>query len=334
MNDAPLLLTDPILPQPKARRRSVGARFWTMIFGLMAATGAMVAFAVYEGEFETQPRNIPFTELARMVDQAAAYAETETVATLDRHLDAVFEPVYSGIPTYADFHYSVLGEYTLLTEAALGRVSSSLEERLFNGFQPRIEASVSAMDVQFDTAYADALSQELSQTLGNADLRFLSEPTRLALDNAKSRASVGKPINLALSFLGARAGMQVVKVVTRTLGRKVLLSIGRKTAAKTAARGTGIGSGAGAGAAIGSVLGPPGAVAGGIIGGVASWLAVDYAVISIDEYFNRAEFEAELKALVDTERDAMRTVLLGQIADKRAEVSLAGRTPEEILAAN
>ena len=331
MSDAPLLLTNPILPPAPAARGRVGSGFWTLIFGLMAVTGALVAFAVWKGEFQTQPRTIPFTELARMVDDAAAYAETETVATVDRHLDAVFEPVYAGIPTYADFHYSVLGEYTLLTEAALGRVSSSLEDRLFNGFQPRIEASVSALDVQFDRAYSQALNAQLSDTLGNADLRFLTEPTRVALDDAKSRASVGKPISLALGILGARAGMQAVKVVTRALGRKVLLSIGRKTVAKTAARGTGIGSGAGAGAAIGAILGPPGAVAGGIIGGVASWIAVDYAVISIDEYFNRAEFETELETLINTEREALRTVLLSQIAEKRADVSLAGRTPEEIL---
>lgn len=334
MHDAPLLLTDPILPAAPAVQRRAGGGFWTLIFGLIATTAAMVVYAVWQGEFETQPRTIPFTELARMVDEAAAYAESETVATVDRHLDAVFDPVYAGIPTYADFHYSVLGEYTLLTEAALGRVSASLEERLFDGFQPRIEASVSALDVQFDSAYSQALNTQLSDTLGNADLRFLTEPARVALDDAKTRASVGKPISLALGLLGARAGVQVVKVVTRTLGRKVLLSIGRKTVAKTAARGTGIGSGAGAGAAIGAILGPPGAVAGGIIGGVASWIAVDYAVISIDEYFNRAEFETELRTLVATERDALRTVLLGQIAAKRADVSLAGRTPEAILASN
>lgn len=174
----------------------------------------------------------------------------------------------------------------------------------------------------------------MAATLGNADLRFLTEPARVALDDAKSRASVGKPIGLALGILGARAGVQVVKVVSRALGRKVLIAIGRKTVAKTAARGTGIGSGAGAGAAIGAILGPPGAVAGGIIGGVATWFAVDYAVISIDEYFNRTEFEAELRVLIDEERNALRTVLLGQIAAKRSDVTLAGRTPESILNPN
>ncbi len=331
MHYAPLLLRNPVLPPAAAARGRAGSGFWTLIFGLITMTGAMVAFAVWNGEFQTQPRTIPFTELARMVDDAAANAETETIATLDRHLDAAFAPVYAGIPVYADFHYSVLGEYTLLTEAALGRVSSSLEQRLFHGFQPRIEASVDALNIQFDRAYSQALSAELSDTLGTADLRFLSEPARITLEDAKSRATVSKPINLALSILGARAGVRVVKVITRTLSRKVLVSIGRKTAAKAAARGTGIGSGAGAGAAAGAIFGPPGAVAGGIIGGVASWIAVDYAVISIDAYFNRAEFEIELRTLVDVERDALRSVLLAQIAEKRANIRLAGRTPDEIL---
>ena len=335
MNDSPLVLENPVhLPSaPDGRgKRRVGGPFWALIAALMLLTIGLTGFGIWRGDFEPQRRVIPLQEIAALVDEAAARAETATIAQVDTHLDLLFGPVDAAIPGYADFHYSVLGEYTQLAQLATGQVGDALEERLFGGFQERLDRAVASLEGQFNATYEQELSAELSNALGNAELRFLTEGTQIALSDASARASTGKPISLVLGVAGARVGMQAVKIVSRAVARKLLLSIGRKTAAKTATRGSGAGGAAGVGAAISAPLGPIGAAVGGAGGFIVGWLATDYAVIKLDELFNREEFEAELRTMISEERDALRTVLIAQISSKRQEISLAGRTPAHIIA--
>ena len=46
-------------------------------------------------------------------------------------LDAAYQPAYHAVPEYADYHYSVWGEYAELGTAAIGDVGAKLEEMLF-----------------------------------------------------------------------------------------------------------------------------------------------------------------------------------------------------------
>ncbi|MFT5365034.1 MAG: hypothetical protein ACI9VX_002673, partial [Dinoroseobacter sp.] len=82
----------------------------------------------------------------------------------------------------------------------------------------------------------------------------------------------------------------------------------------------------------GAPLGPIGAAVGGAGGFIVGWLATDYAVIKLDELFNREEFEAEIRAMIGAERAALRTILIAQIESKRSDITLAGRTPAQIVA--
>ena len=86
------------------------------------------------------------------------------------------------------------------------------------------------------------------------------------------------------------AGKGLVKGAV-SLWMKLLVKFGIKTAAK----GGGALAAAGAGTVSCSFLGL-GAVACGLVAGAATWFAVDKLVVEVDEYMNRAEFEAELKA--------------------------------------
>ena len=52
-------------------------------------------------------------------------------------LDAAYQPAYDAIPIYADYHYSVWGEYAELGTAAIGDVGAHMEELLFGGLEPR-----------------------------------------------------------------------------------------------------------------------------------------------------------------------------------------------------
>jgi hypothetical protein len=331
MSDAPLILTDPVRPGRVQKAVPTGRGFWALVAAMVVATLGLTTWGALDGRFETQRRVIPFAEIAALVDEAAARAETATVAQVDAELDAIFAPVEAAIPAYADFHYSVLGEYTQLAQLATGQVGAALEERLFGGFQERLDGALGTLEGTFAATYASALEADMAEVLGNAEIRFLTEGTRIALADAQARASATKPISLVLGVAGATAGRQAVKVVTAAVARKLLLSIGRKTAAKTATRGTGAGGAAGVGAAAGAVFGPVGAAIGGAGGFIVGWVTTDYVVIKLDELMNRDEFETELRAMIAEERAALRTVLIAQVAAKRDEITLAGRTPDAVL---
>jgi len=84
---------------------------------------------------------------------------------IDSVLEDVYLPVYKAIPPYADFHYSVLGEYTELTEAARGQMSEALYERLFNGFEERLSGAVGLLDMRFVEAYLNAVKEKFESEI-------------------------------------------------------------------------------------------------------------------------------------------------------------------------
>ena len=53
-----------------------------------------------------------------------------------------------------------------------------------------------------------------------------------------------------------------------------------------------------------------------VVGGAAAWVATDAAIISLDEYFNRDEFEAELRQLIDEDRARKTQAIEAALADK------------------
>ena len=78
-------------------------------------------------------------------------------------------------------------------------------------------------------------------------------------------------------------------------------------------------AGAGGGALLCSWSGPGAAVC-GVIGGAAAWLLADAAVIGIDEFFNREEFESQLRMILDEDRAQRRDQFSAALAKKAAAI--------------
>lgn len=55
----------------------------------------------------------------------------QTNAAIERQIDKAFAPVYERIPAFLDWHYSIVGQYTELGQAALGALEEAIESRLF-----------------------------------------------------------------------------------------------------------------------------------------------------------------------------------------------------------
>lgn len=313
--------------------------FWATVLLLAGGTiGLYIATALQDartpredqeeavGDVDPAPVEIPQTTWEQLFRDAARQALDATSPEIEVTLDEVYAPVYAAIPKYADFHYSVLGEYTELASAALGQMSSEIEERLFSGFQDRLREAGRQLDDTYFQEYLAALEDlavdALPERSGNDPL---GPVTQKVLQDVIDRALITAPVATVAAGI---AGSGAIKVLATGLAKKLATKVAAKAASKGAAKGTSTLMGVGTGAALCSWSGP-GAIVCGVAGGAVAWFGADAIVVSIDEYFNRDEFEAELRALVDEDR-AEKESLLRQALERKADALGAASSSESV----
>lgn len=296
---------------PGPQRRGIGFWFWGTILVLIAVTAVLVLLALLRPVPE--PAQISFTqEQMNRIDAGAQMAGHKAIAdNLDTALDQMFMPVYAGVPAYADFHYSVWGQYVELLAAGretLGleeEVGSLLRQHLFDGFETRHAEQITHLHGLYQQAVMDHFGEEAERIEAETG-QPLPEAARLAMQDAQQRMMLTVP---AAATGSAAANVAVIAIV-KPIAKKVVAATAAKAAAKGIGKAGGIGGAATGGAIAGSFFGPVGTVVGGVGGAVVGWLAVDYAVVRLDEYFNRDEFEAELTAAIDEQKALMRDYIL------------------------
>ena len=69
----------------------------------------------------------------------------------------------------------------------------------------------------------------------------------------------------------------------------------------------------------------PGAAACGVVGAVAAWLVTDAVIINLDEYFNRDEFEAELRQIIGEDRAEKKLLLEAALKEKAIIMDAAAK---------
>ena len=210
-------------------------------------------------------------------------------------LSGVYTPVYAAIPDYADFHYSLVGQYTELTLALQGELNDGLRERIFDGFEQRLGNSLANLDRQFAEEYKNRAYAKIQDATGKEDSEF--ELGQTVLDDAVNRAAVSFPLAGAASIVGSGG----LKALGAGMATKIGTTLATKFGIKTAAKGGAVLAGGGTGVAVCSWGGPL-AIACGMGGAVTAWFLADSVIINIDEYLNRDDFEAELRALIDEQR--------------------------------
>lgn len=308
----------------------LGFLFLSLLLVLFAYRGAQISIREAEEAASRIEAELPppvFEAPEGLVGEWASYAaERATSAAseeLRERLDEVFAPVHAAVPAYADFHYSVLGEYIELSEAAMRSVSSSMQERLFEGFDPRLEEALSHVaQVYSSTFHAEMQEQAEADRIAFDEKAIMGQATRLAIEDTVARARVGLPADI----VAASAGAVGAKAAAAALGKALVKGL-TKIAAKSAAKPLGIGSAAAAGAAAGSAGGPPGALLGGLIGATLGWFTMDYAIVKIDELISREDFEADLHRLIDEEKEVLAVQIEEALKGRIGKVQ--GQTIEE-----
>ena len=296
--------------------------FWLTVCILAFATLALAALGSFRS---TEPAPMPSvevnpTKLEKLLSDSAIAAKEIIEPNIVSLLDTVYDPAYDAIPEYADFHYSLLGEYIELTEALTGQMSDALYERLFDGFEQRLANVASIIDQKYVEEYQRYLQERIAVQTSQEGISLpLGQVTNAVLQDAMARAQTTLPLAAAAAGI---VGSGSIKLIAATIAKKLAAKIAAKASAKGLAKGGGLLTGAGGGALLCAWSGP-GAVVCGIVGGTAAWFITDAAIINIDEYYNREDFEAELRAIIDEDRAEKHKVLVAALQQKAAAMDAA-----------
>ena len=229
--------------------------------------------------------------LKTVLEEANIIAADMVKRQISPMLDTAYQPAYDAIPMYADIHYSVWGEYAELGAAAIGDVGVKLEETLFGGLGPRLESVGGELDQVFNTAFQASLEQEKDRIEGSA--ASLGPLTEIAFADAQRRMFVTVPVGTA-AITGTKA---IAAVIAKKIGAKLAAKAALKAGGKWALVGTTAG-----GAAALCAWSGPGAGLCAAAGGIGAWLVADYGIVKLDEYWNRDDFESELRKMIDEQK--------------------------------
>lgn len=305
---------------------SLSRWFWGTIFVLLCATvlltvlaekrkGEVVADLASAKSPDTRGELFPST-LDTILTEANKMALREVTRTIHSVLENAYKPVYHAIPAYADFHYSLRGEYLELTEAALGNLSGKLQEKLFSGLAERLDDAALTLDAHFEETFRNQLKVNLANVQSGMPAgESLGPLTQTVIEGAKARIMVTAPVAGVAAVGGAASIKAASAVIAKKLGAKIALKVAAKGGAKLGAAAAGFGTGA----AICSWAGPV-AVVCAAGGATLFWASTDIAVIKLDEIFNRDEFETELRLLIDEDKAARRVLLENAIIERAAAV--------------
>lgn len=257
-----------------------------------------------------QPIEMSAGKLHASLSVANQRAVAEAKALIPSVLEEAYRPVYAGIPVYADFHYSVWGQYAELSAAAIGDVGSKLQETLFDGFDSRLEKVALDLDAVFNEAYLASVEEEI--TAATRDGSSIGNLTRTAITDSRERMMVTAPVATA----AAAATGVTTKAASAAIAKNMAAKLAVKAAAKTGGKWAAASAAAGSGALLCSWTGP-GAALCAAAGGVGAWVAADYGIVRIDEYWNRADFEADLRSMID-EQKTQHSAALERAIDSRS----------------
>lgn len=226
------------------------------------------------------------------------------------------------VPRFADWHYSLQGEYARLLHAALGDLPHFMAERMLEhvfepaGVSASLEAWVADLDrglerelrdgaLEANRLLARMVREQAVEPTDTLELRVVERRTLGADLSARLEPRLGlAPEDLARQGVAASTGALAGALAMKKLGLATAGKLGLKAAGGALA---GSGGGAVTGAALcgASVVAAPlaagCALVGGIVAGIGTWMLVDKGVLETEEYLRRAAFETELREAIRLE---------------------------------
>jgi len=279
---------------------------------------------------DPEARAALLTALSDDLDRARLRATESAAKRIDTELDSLFARIAPGVDAYLDWYFTVIGEYERLAALATGGfldlMGEQLERHLFldTRFAEQLEgldAAIQRESTRTLTDAAERLDQEAGARVASAPCAFagldlaslgtavlgLSALGDLERDGlrAATAAGGGAAAAVATKMLAKQTGAAVAAKLTAKKGFQAAAGLAGKVAAK---KGGSILLSAAGGAALCSPGGPAAAIC-GIVAGAAAWLAVDKAMVEIDEVRLRDEMRGEILQALEEQRPALATAL-------------------------
>lgn len=273
-------------------------------------------------------------ELVSRTNQIIQNQQTHITQQIRQHIDQVlddaFAPVHERIPEFADWYYSLTAEYLLYANALGGNIVGYLQDQLLlRVFQPaRLEQLIDDLPASVNNSLRQSLGEsrqavirqlqsvtaahsiqeqpELTDISGQLNLDSLVniEPDLNQMAINRQLISVVAATGMGVTVGKGLGALMVKKTLAKMTAGKSFLAAGSllaKLAGKSALKGGGALGAAATGMVICSPTGP-GALLCGTVAGLAAWVAVDAAVINLDEMLNRETFEADMHHVVNEQR--------------------------------
>ena len=224
-----------------------------------------------------------------------------TNATIDERVDQLFEPVYSRVDTFLDFHYSVIGEYTELGLAATGKIEESIRERLFGS---QFGKSLSDATLHIESRFISEMERQRELIEGHVTTDIDRELNSDMLEILKR--DINSSINIQKGKIATLLGIGVsYKVIVATLSSKIAAKLSSKLAIKGAVKGGSKLGAAGIGAATGAACGPAAIICSPLLA-AAAWFGTDAIIVTGDEYLHRDEFKQEIIRSIDEQKRSLK----------------------------
>jgi hypothetical protein len=266
---------------------------------------------------DTASRARLIAKLDRSVANERQQAVDAGDTRIDRGLDRLFADVEQGVDQYLDWYFTVLGEYqrlaTVFAKESAAAMREQLEEHLFadsdfDAQLERLDHRVERLSVRRFANMAPQLEAELDNApcdVGGVVLAPLME-----LDRDTLRAS-------AAATSGVGAGIVTSKVLAKKTAAVIVGKVAAKKSFQTGAalttktlakKGSSSVLSAGLGTLLCAPAGPM-AIICGVTAGLATWLAVDKALVELDEALNREEMRADILKVLDEQKAVLGTQL-------------------------
>ena len=250
-------------------------------------------------QLESQLQNIlklAPQEIERILD--SPHLQEKITQIIETEISSLFEQAKAQIPAYADFHYSLKGEYIELWAYSQNDGGKYLKKYLFDAtdFDAKMLTSQQTIiDKIYRTLHLslEDLSTSLyTQTkLSKEEQGVLEKILALQIQSTLNRFE--NNFHTSLRASGVVGAGVIGALVAKKMGAKIALKAGAKV-------GGALSAGAG-GFALCAPSGP-GAIACGVVTGVAGWFATDKIILEGDEYLHREAFERELHTLLEEEK--------------------------------
>lgn len=225
-----------------------------------------------------------------------------TLRAIDKGVEDVFAPVYEGIPGFLDWHYSFAGQYTeLFGLVSSGMLQEKVESLLFGSLEERIDEAVDGVGGVMRERLRAELDQWRAREVDSvsdglrADYERILEPMLADAERRFTLSTGPTALSAAMAGVGTSLG---VNALGAALAGRLSSRLGG-----TAVR-----------AAVGSIA-PTLALSAGIV----AWLGVDFIARWVGERLGREELEAELIAVVDAEKERLRSELTSSAEEARAK---------------